>query len=277
MDTLRSSQRPPGGPSLLVQRPTRVRLGVLAFACSLSLVTYLDRICISRAAKEIQEDLGFSAKEMGLVFSAFLFGYLLFEVPGGWMGDRWGSRRVLTRIVLWWSVFTTLTGCVWASADGSVLGFGGWGVPLFLNALGLMILIRFLFGAGEAGAYPNLTRVVGTWFPFHERAFAQGAVWMSARLGGAFAPLVIGRLSAFLGWRQAFAVLGGIGVAWALAFRLWFRDRPSQHPGCNNAERDLIEHDPRRREAGGEDESRPVPVTADGIQAGKGETSWSSA
>ena len=118
MGTRRLSPPPSAAPSLSIERPTHVRLGVLGFACSLSLITYLDRICISRAAKEIQEDLGFDAKQMGLVFSAFLFGYLLFEVPGGWMGDRWGPRRVLTRIVLWWSVFTTLTGCVWPAASG---------------------------------------------------------------------------------------------------------------------------------------------------------------
>jgi MFS family permease len=234
MSTPRSSHRPGDG-------PTGVRLGVLAFACTLSLLTYLDRVCISRAAKEIQEDLGFTAQEMGLVFSAFLLGYLLFEVPGGWMGDRWGPRRVLTRIVLWWSVFTTLTGCVWAASGRSLLGFAGRGIPIFVDSLTLMLLVRFLFGAGEAGAYPNLTRVVRNWFPFHERAFAQGGIWMSARLGGACAPVIIGRLSAALGWRQAFAVLGGIGIAWAVAFRLWFRDTPREHPACNEAERNLIE------------------------------------
>jgi MFS transporter, ACS family, glucarate transporter len=204
---------------------------------------------------------------------------LLFEVPGGWMGDRWGSRRVLTRIVLWWSVFTTLTGCVWAAGDGSLLGLGGWGVPLWVNSLWLMIFIRFLFGAGEAGAYPNLTRVLGTWFPYRERAFAQGAVWMSARLGGAFAPLVIGRLTAVVGWRLAFAVLGGIGIAWALAFRVWFRDTPAQHPACNNAERDLIEGGARSAEREAEHPEPQVPSTAitarasvDGMQVGKGST-----
>jgi MFS family permease len=279
MGNLPSSHRQADGPSLPIQRLSRVRLGVLAFACTLSLVTYLDRICISRAAKEIQEDLGFNPTQMGLVFSAFLFGYLLFEVPGGWMGDRWGSRRVLTRIVLWWSVFTTLTGCVWpAAGGGSVLGLGRWGVPLLLNGLWLMIVIRFLFGAGEAGAYPNLTRVVGTWFPFRERAFAQGAVWMSARLGGAFAPLIIGRLSALLGWRLAFAVLGAIGFAWALAFRFWFRDRPSEHPACTIAERDLIEGRVRSTERTAEQAEPATSSTAitafppaDGIQIGNRE------
>src|SRR6516164_6385509 len=88
-----------------LQRPTRVRYGVLGFACTLSLITYLDRVCIMRASQDIQNDLGFSTRQMGFVFSAFLVGYMIFEIPGGWMSDRWGSRRVLARIVLWWSAF----------------------------------------------------------------------------------------------------------------------------------------------------------------------------
>jgi MFS family permease len=223
-------------------RPTRIRFGVLSFACSLSLLTYLDRVCISRAAEDIQRDIGLTEAQMGWVFSAFLVGYLLFEVPGGLMGDWWGSRRVLTRIVLWWSLFTTLTGCVWLSASGgSRIGLGEWTIPVVLfDAFQLLMLIRLLFGAGEAGAYPNLTRVVKVWFPFHERALSQGTIWMSARLGGAVAPVILGRLSAILGWRLAFVVLGGVGVLWAAAFFLWFRDSPDEMPGCNEAERHLI-------------------------------------
>jgi MFS family permease len=225
-----------------LRRPSHVRFGVLGFACTLSLITYLDRVCIMRARLDIERDLGITPVQMGWVFSAFLLGYLLFEVPGGLMGDWWGSRRVLTRIVIWWSVFTTLTGCVgrFTLDSGYHLSLGGWSVPLLLNGLMVMLLVRFLFGAGEAGAYPNLTRVVKGWFPFRERAFAQGTIWMSARLGGALAPFIIGRLSALVGWRWAFATLGGVGIAWASAFFLWFRDRPEQMPSCNEAERDLI-------------------------------------
>jgi MFS family permease len=227
----------------LVSRPSRARFGVLGFACTLSLVTYLDRTCIMRARVDMQKDLALTAVEMGWVFSAFTLGYMLFEVPGGWMGDRWGPRRVLTRIVLWWSLFTALTGCVWSFSfdSGQVLRLGPWQVPLVFGSLGLLLLVRFLFGAGEAGAYPNLTRVVGDWFPFRERALAQGSIWFSARLGGAIAPLVLGRLTAALGWRQAFWVLGALGVVWGGLFWRWFRDRPEQHPACNEAERRLIE------------------------------------
>jgi MFS transporter, ACS family, glucarate transporter len=249
-----------------LQEPTRVRFGVLGFACSLSLITYLDRICIMRAKENMQGDLGFTDNQIGLVFSAFILGYLLFEVPGGWMGDVWGSRRVITRIVLCWSLFTALTGCVYRFAidTGYHLSLGSLYLPLVLDSLVVLLLVRFLFGAGEAGAYPNLTRVVGAWFPFRERAFALGAIWMSARLGGAFAPLILGRLSDLVGWRQAFWVLGLVGVTWCIPFYLWFRDRPEQKRGCNEAERDLI-----RSDAGGgrHTESRHArpPSSADGI------------
>src|SRR5438445_2850157 len=141
---------------VLTRRPTRVRFIVLAFLCTLSLLTYLDRICIARVRKDIQKDLLLSDFQMGLVFSAFTLGYLLFEVPGGWMGDRWGSRRVLTRIVLWWSIFTALTGFV----DPFLLD-SGWRVTLFGRVIPIIfdsflaiLLVRFLFGCGEAGAYP---------------------------------------------------------------------------------------------------------------------------
>jgi MFS family permease len=214
------------------ERPTKIRFGVLGFACSLAMLTYLDRICIMRVREEMQTDLGFSDFQMGWVFGVFAIGYGIFEVPGGWMGDVWGARRVLTRIVLWWSLFTTLTGLVFAVP--------GW--PLF--GLVAMLLVRFLFGCGEAGAFPNLTRVVGAWFPFQERGAAQGAIWMCARVGGAIAPVIIGALTVALGWREAFWVLGAVGVVWCLLFYGWFRDRPEDKRACNAAERDLIRAGP---------------------------------
>jgi MFS family permease len=222
--------------------PTRVRFGVLGFACSLSLLTYLDRICIMRVKPDIQRDLGLSDVQVGFVFSAFLLGYALFEVPSGWMGDVWGSRRVLTRIVLWWSLFTALTGAVWSFSldSGHSFSLAGMEIPLLLNGFVVLLLVRFLFGVGEAGAYPNLTRVVSAWFPYRERGSAQGAIWMSARLGGALAPLIIGRLTVALGWRPAFWILGLVGVVWCLAFTSWFRNSPEEKPSCNAAERDLI-------------------------------------
>jgi MFS family permease len=226
--------------------PTHVRFIVLGFICALSLLTYLDRVCIMRVSSMMSEELGFdtSGIQMGAVFSAFLLGYALFEVPSGWMGDVWGPRRVLTRIVLWWSAFTVLTGCVFSFEVSSAHQFVLFGYSI-ISSFGLLMAVRFFFGAGEAGAYPNITRVTGVWFPVRERAVAQGAVWMAARLGGALAPPVMGALSSStrFGWRGAFWILGGLGLIWAAAFRLWFRDRPGDSPHCNAAERSLIRDD----------------------------------
>jgi MFS transporter, ACS family, glucarate transporter len=227
-------------PSL--RQPTRVRFGVLGFACSMALLTYLDRICIMQARDSMKSDLGFNDDDMGMIFSAFIVGYTLFEVPGGWLGDVWGSRRVITRIVLCWSLFTALTGCVWAFSldSGHTLRLSTFTVPLVFNSLVALLLIRFLFGVGESGTFPNLTRLVRGWIPLHERGSALGWIWTCARLGGFLAPVVLSWLTLKLGWRQAFWVLGALGVVWCLIFRAWFRDRPEDDPRCNDAERELI-------------------------------------
>jgi MFS family permease len=145
-------------------RPTRVRYGVLAYLCSLSFVLYIDRICMSKAAGAMEQDLGLSDTMMGFVLGAFTVAYGLFEVPTGRWGDRYGSRGVLIRIVLWWSAFTALTGCVWRFSldSGYRLRVPGLGVevPVLFDSFLLLVLIRFLFGAGEAGALPNSARVL---------------------------------------------------------------------------------------------------------------------
>lgn len=234
-------------------RPSRARYGVLGFACSLALLTYLDRICIMQARQSIKEDLGFSETDMGLIFAAFLVGYLLLEVPGGWMGDRWGSRRVVTGIVLAWSLFTALTGCVWTFVldSGRQLQIGSLAVPLAINSLATMLLIRFLFGLAEAGAFPNVTRIIRDWFPLNERASALGWVWTCARLGGALAPVILSFVTVMLGWRQAFWLFGLIGVAWAMVFFVRFRNRPEEDPRCNDAEQTLIRHSSPASDIGG--------------------------
>lgn len=234
-----------------LSRPTRVRFLVLAFLCSLALITYLDRVCIMRVQGMVREDLRLDKIQMGWIFSAFLLGYAVMEVPGGWLGDVWGGRRVLTRIVLWWSAFTSLTGSVWYFTSPDTWQVTVQGYALF-SSFGLLMLVRFLFGAGEAGAFPNIARITGMWFPLRERGAAQGAVWMSARLGGAIAPAVTGALAVAAGWRQAFWVLGGIGLVWAAAFVAWFRDRPEDVPSCNAAEREQIR------------DGRPAEATAGG-------------
>jgi MFS transporter, ACS family, glucarate transporter len=193
---------------------------VLAWLCSLSALTYVDRICIMQVREDIQRDLGLTAVQFGYVFSAFSLAYALFEVPSGWLGDRIGPRKVLTRIVVCWSAFTALTGSAWNQAS--------------------LWTFRFLFGVGEAGAYPNLARASKNWFPFRERGSAQGLVWMSARWGGAVAPLVIMVLAYPFGWRGAFLALGVIGVLWVWGFRAAFRDTPAEDPRPDAAERALI-------------------------------------
>ena len=152
--------------------PTRVRHGVLAFTLALTAVAYLDRVCIATAAPAMKADLGLSDAQMGYVFSAFTFAYALFEVPSGWLADRFGARLMLTRIVIWWSAMTAATGLV-----------GGF-VSLFA--------VRFLFGMGEAGAFPSIARAYARWLPARERGRAFGLALMTAALGGALTqPLVV--------------------------------------------------------------------------------------
>jgi len=217
---------------------SRARFGVLGFLCGLFFLLYLDRVCIGKAAPHIKAELGLSDTEMGFVFGAFTLAYGLFEVPTGRWGDRFGSRGVLTRIVLWWSAFTALTGCIWQFTLDS--GQRMFGVPLLFNGFMLVLLVRFLFGAGEAGALPNAARIVARWFPPGKRGPAQGLLNTSALVGGAVAPVAAAYIIEVYGWRAAFFIFGGLGVIWAAAFYYWFRDDPAQHPAVNEAERQLI-------------------------------------
>ena len=201
-------------------RPTRARYRVIAFAVALAVLAYIDRVAISQAAAPISRDLGLSKSQMGLIFGAFALAYALFEIPSGWMGDRIGPRAVLIRIVLAWSAFTALTGFAW-------------------NFRALWVT-RFLFGAGEAGCFPNLTKAFSLWIPPSERARAQGIVWAFARWGGAFTPPLVVFAFHFMNWRAAFVSFGTLGLVWCFLFYRWFRDRPSDHPSVNAAELQLI-------------------------------------
>ncbi len=202
------------------ERATRVRYWVVVFAIALAVITYIDRVCISFAAPSISQELGLTSVQMGWAFTAFGWAYALFEVPGGFLGDWMGPRRVLMRIVLWWSFFTAAT---------------GW-VGNFVT----LVITRFLFGAGEAGCFPNLTKAFTTWLPEEERVRAQGAMWLSARWGGAFTPLLVAAVMQWVGWRHAFEIFGCLGVVWAIMFYLWYRDDPLENPKLNAAERDLV-------------------------------------
>lgn len=202
------------------ERPTRVRFGVLYFAVTLAMITYIDRVCISNAAPLIRRDLHLSVDQMGYVFAAFAVAYSIFEVPCGYLCDRIGPRRVLIRVVLWWSFFTAATGWAWNYSS--------------------MMVTRFLFGTGEAGCFPSITRAFSTWLPHPERARAQGIVWLSARWGGAVTPLLAAAVIGFAGWRRAFELFGCFGVVWAMFFYRWFRDNPLDNSKMNAAERDLL-------------------------------------
>lgn len=217
-----------------LQQPTRVRYGVMGYLCSLAFILYLDRVCIGQAATKMKEDLDLSNSQMGDIFGAFMVAYAIFEVVTGHWGDRFGSRRVLTRIVLWWSVFTALTGCVWKFSWGLELS-DGTRLVLF-NSFVMLMLVRFLFGAGEAGALPNAARVIAQWFPPGRRGPAQALISMSAQIGGFFAPQAAAALILHVGWRFAFVAFGSLGVVWAWFFARWFRDKPDEHPAINPAE-----------------------------------------
>jgi len=201
--------------------PSRTRYGVIVFAVTLAILSYIDRVAISKAAPMISNDLGLTKTEMGRVFSAFAIAYALAEIPGGWLGDYLGPRKVLMRIVVWWSFFTASAGWMWS------------GTALRIN--------QFLFGAGEAGGFPNLTKSFTTWLQPHERVRAQGIMWMSARWGGAFTPLITALILQVVHWRIAFAIFACLGVIWAVLFFRWFRDNPKDHPSVNEAEWKLLE------------------------------------
>ncbi|AQG78462.1 MFS transporter [Spirosoma montaniterrae] len=203
------------------------RSRVLSFLVALSAITYIDRTCISLVAADMKQDLGIENDAWGWVLSAFALSYALFELPTGALGDRLGPRRVLTRVVAWWSVFTALTGTATS-----------W---LYL------VIVRFLFGAGEAGAYPNASIVVSRWFPRQETGRAQAFIWAAGRVGGVLAPWLVIPVAAQFGWRVSFFAMGLLGVVWAVAWYGWFRDFPHEEPRVSADEVQHIEANRRFR------------------------------
>jgi ACS family glucarate transporter-like MFS transporter len=199
----------------------KIRHTVLTLLFFLSIIVYLDRVCISVMGKRIKTGLGLNNEQFGWVLGAFALSYALFEIPTGIMGDRIGPRKVLTRVVLWWSFFTALTGAA--------------------NGLISLLIIRFLFGAGEAGAYTNSSIVVSKWFPTYETGRAQAFIWAAGRIGGALAPLIVVPIAIAFGWRASFYLMGFIGVIWVAIWFGWFRDRPSQMPSVTSDELHEIE------------------------------------
>ena len=189
---------------------------ILLLISVMYLITYLDRVNISTAAPEISKEFGFDKVTMGFIFSAFVWAYALFQVPGGWLSDRFGARGVLGSVVTYWSVMTAAT----ASAFGATS----------------FIIVRFLFGVGEAGAFPGATRAMQLWYPQRERGLVQGITHSASRLGAAIAPPIVVLIMTRFGWRPVFYVCGAVGLLWALWWGLSYRNLPEEHGLVNKAE-----------------------------------------
>ena len=217
-----------------MERPTRVRYQVVALAVALAMVTYLDRVCISKLAPDIMRDLGLSKIQMGYVFSSFTLAYAFFEIPTAWWADREGTRRVLTRIVIWWSSFTIATAAAFNYAT--------------------LLAVRFLFGAGEAGAWPCVARTFSRWIPASERGTIQGIFFAGAHLAGGLTPLVVVALQPYLpGARSSSA------SAW------WDSCGPRPGiPGSATIRRSIPESTPRSSRESSRNVLRTVPTSPAG-------------
>jgi MFS transporter, ACS family, glucarate transporter len=210
-------------PFLAGEKPTHARYWVVVFAVALAILSYIDRVLMSQAMpgpKGVAAELGLQPWQRGYVFGAFAMAYALFEMPGGWMGDWLGPRRVLMRVVIWWSCFTALTGAAWSFSS--------------------LVIIQFLFGAGEAGCFPNLTKAFSAWLQTHERVKMQSIMWTAARWAGAITPLLAVQVLKFVSWHVAFPIFGSLGAIWAVLFFRWFKDKPREHKSVNAAELVLL-------------------------------------
>lgn len=209
--------------------PKGSRTKLLRFAFILSVVTYIDRVCISTAAPAIRQQLGLSTVQVGWMFSVFTFAYAFFEIPSGWLADVMGPRRMMTRIVVWWSALTMATGLAW-------------------NFMTLLVT-RFLFGIGEAGAFPTMSRSFSRWFPTREVGNAHGVLFMGTRFGGALAPPLVVAIMAMAGWRASFFIFGSFGVIWSVFWWKWYRDDPREHAGTTQEELQIIFDGTHRQQA----------------------------
>jgi sugar phosphate permease len=201
-------------------RASRGRWYVLLLISVMYLITYLDRVNISTAAPLISKEFGFDKITMGVIFSAFVWAYAMFQVPGGWLSDRLGARGVLAGIVTYWSAMTAATAAAFSSVS--------------------FIAVRFLFGVGEAGAFPGATRAMQLWYPQSERGLVQGVTHSASRLGAAIAPPLVVAIMTQLGWRAVFLICGGGGLLWSLWWALTYRNFPEDHGLVNRAELERI-------------------------------------
>ena len=202
-------------------KASRVRFGVVGFALAQAMIAYMQRVSISLAAPGIQADLGLDKPTMGLIFGAFALSYALLEVPMGALGDKFGMRKVLAPLVIIWSFFQAASGAAWSFTS--------------------LFVARLLFGAGEAGCFPNITKMLAVWLPRNERVRVQSLIWACTRGAAAVTPLIMLPLIAFAGWRGAFVFFGALGLIWAVAFLLFYKDDPATHPKVDAAELKLLE------------------------------------
>lgn len=201
-------------------RPTRTRHIVLWLTVAAYMITYMDRVVISSAVPSIKKDLGLDNETMSWILFSFRWGYSLFQIPGGWLGDLIGPRKALSLIVIWWSIFTSLT----------AMAFNAWSMAIF----------RFLFGMGEAGAFPIATRSLSRWMLPTERGYAQGITHAGSRLGAALTPALVTSMILAFGWRLPFVAFGALGIIWAAVWFWYYRDSPDEHQSVNAAELELI-------------------------------------
>ena len=184
------------------------------------MITYMDRTIIASAMPLIRKEFGFSLITVGWILTSFRWGFTLFQLPGAWFGDKIGPRRALAIIVTWWSIFTSLTTLAWNAAS--------------------MVVIRFIFGVGESGAFPIATRSLSRWMLPAERGFAQGITHAGSRLGAAITPPLVVWMILRYGWRMPFLTFAVLGLAWSALWFFYYRDSPEQHRGVNTAELELI-------------------------------------
>ncbi len=203
-----------------ISHPSKGRWYILLLISVMYLITYLDRVNISTAAPLISKEFGFDKITMGYIFSAFVWAYALFQVPGGWLSDRFGPRRILATVVGYWSIMTAVTGVAFSATS--------------------FIAVRFLFGVGEAGAFPGATRAMQLWYPRSERGFVQGITHSASRAGAALAPPFVLLIMLNLGWRWAFLICGAIGLLWSVWWALSYRNLPEEHSLVNRAELETI-------------------------------------
>ncbi len=210
-------------------RPTRVRWHIMGLLTIITALTYVDRLNLSIAGKYIQDEFGFSTQTMAVILSAFIWGYALFQLPGGWVGDRYGPRGVLTFAILWWSAFTAATGVA------TRLPLAGW-----LGVVWSFAIVRFLVGLGEAAAFPNANKIVARWMGQKRRGVGSSLFLAGIGVGGTLTPILIAWIMQRWGWRMSFYLCAAVGVLVALGWRFYATNHPEEHPRVNAAELELI-------------------------------------